>query len=114
VPGGMPAGDLDVAVRDAALDALRSAPLLPAPADATSAGEDTGPVAARVAPADATVLVGAAGDDPRLVGVLAGVVPGLVALTTAQQGVARRLGATPTTLADVVADLPGGLPAPRW
>ena len=114
VPGGMPAGDLDAAVRDAALDALRSAPLLPAPADATSPGEDAGPVAARVAPADATVLVGAAGDDPRLVGVLAGVVPGLVALTTAQQGVARRLGATPTTLADVVADLPGGLPAPRW
>ncbi|HWV77029.1 MAG TPA: ATP-binding protein, partial [Isoptericola sp.] len=89
VPGGMPAGDLDAAVRDAALDALRSAPLLPAPADATSPGEDAGPVAARVAPADATVLVGAAGDDPRLVGVLAGVVPGLVALTTAQQGVAR-------------------------
>ncbi|GAB3088145.1 sacsin N-terminal ATP-binding-like domain-containing protein [Isoptericola nanjingensis] len=114
VPGGMPAGDLDAAVRDAALDALRSAPLLPAPPDTTSPTEETGPVAARVAPADATVLVGAAGDDPRLVGVLAGVVPGLVALTTSQQGVARRLGATPTTLADVVADLPGGLRAARW
>jgi len=113
VPAGMPAGDLDAAVRDAALDALRSAALLPAPPD-TSAGDDEGPVAARVAPAEATVLVGAAGDDPRLVGVLAGVVPGLVALTTAQQGVARRLGATPTTLSDVVADLPGGLPAARW
>ncbi|MFC7878253.1 sacsin N-terminal ATP-binding-like domain-containing protein [Isoptericola sp. NPDC057391] len=114
VPGGMPAGDLDAAVRDAALDALRSAPLLPAPPDTASPADDDAPVAARVAPADATVLVGAAGDDPRLVGVLAGVVPGLVALTTAQQGVARRLGATPTTLADVVADLPGGLPATRW
>ncbi|MEL7976609.1 ATP-binding protein [Isoptericola sp. F-RaC21] len=117
VPGGMPAGDVDAAVRDAALDALRSAPLLPAPPDTTGPGDDEGdegPVAAMVAPADATVLVGAAGDDPRLVGVLAGVVPGLVALTTAQQGAARRLGATPTTLADVVADLPGGLPAARW
>ncbi|MFF2451839.1 sacsin N-terminal ATP-binding-like domain-containing protein [Isoptericola sp. NPDC058082] len=112
VPGGMPAGDLDAAVRESALDALRSVPLLPAPPD-TSAGDDA-PVAARVAPADATVLVGAAGDDPRLVGVLAGVVPGLVALTTVQQGVARRLGATPTTLADVVAELPGGLPPSRW
>lgn len=115
VPGGMPAGDLDAAVRDAALDALRSAPLLPAPHGTGEADADDGEtVAAAVAPAEATVLVGAAGDDPRLVAVLAGVVPGLVALTTAQQGVARRLGATPTTLADVVADLPGGLPAARW
>ncbi|MFE6971180.1 sacsin N-terminal ATP-binding-like domain-containing protein [Isoptericola sp. NPDC057653] len=115
VPGGMPAGDVDAAVRDAALDALRSAPLLPAPRGTEEApSADDGPVAGAVAPADATVLVGAAGDDPRLVAVLAGVVPGLVALTTAQQGVARRLGATPTTLADVVADLPGGLPPARW
>ncbi|MFD6177820.1 MULTISPECIES: sacsin N-terminal ATP-binding-like domain-containing protein [unclassified Isoptericola] len=113
VPGGMPAGDLDAAVRDAALDALRSAPLLPAPRG-TEEPSDDAMAAGAVAPADATVLVGAAGDDPGLVAVLAGVVPGLVALTTAQQGVARRLGATPTTLADVVADLPGGLPPARW
>ncbi|MGW8566930.1 sacsin N-terminal ATP-binding-like domain-containing protein [Isoptericola sp. NPDC055881] len=118
VPGGMPAGDLDAVVRDTALEALRSAPLLPAPrgTDETDETDETvdGSVASAVAPADATALVGAAGDDPRLVRVLAGVVPGLVSLTTAQQGVARRLGATPTTLADVLAELPGGLPPTRW
>ncbi|GAA1731001.1 hypothetical protein GCM10009809_28170 [Isoptericola hypogeus] len=134
VPADLPAGELDAAIRDAATDALRATRLLPAPADSTSGADPTsggdpalrqaqdgalrqaqdGAGGSLVAPGDATVLAGPAGDDDRLVAALAGVVPGLVALGPRHQGVARRLGAAAVTVADVVADLPAGLPPARW
>ncbi|WP_166850542.1 sacsin N-terminal ATP-binding-like domain-containing protein [Isoptericola sp. BMS4] len=118
VPTDLPAGELDAAVRDAALDALRATPLLPAP----GTGDDaTGPAVAEgprphglVAPADAAVLAGDAGDDATLVAALATTVPGLVCVPAERQGVARSLGVTVLPLADVVTDLPGGLPPTRW
>ncbi|AEG45294.1 sacsin N-terminal ATP-binding-like domain-containing protein [Isoptericola variabilis] len=97
VPTGLPASDLDAAIREAALDALRAAP-----------------VVGGVAPQEAVVLTGPAGDDARLVEALAPVVPGLVALDPRHHAVARTLGAATVSLADVVDDLPDGLPPHRW
>ena len=114
VPADLPAGELDAAVREAATDALRTAPLLPAGPGADGSGPDGSGTGSRVAPEDATVLAGPAGEDEALVAALAGVVPGLVALAPSRQGVARRLGATTVQLADVVAELPAALPPAGW
>ncbi len=98
VPTGLPASDLDAAVRDAALDALRAAPVLEH----------------RLAPQDGVVISGPAGDDEALVAALAPAVPGLVALPVRHHAVARALGAATVSLADVVDDLPDGLAPQRW
>ncbi|PZR54108.1 ATP-binding protein [Xylanimonas oleitrophica] len=100
VPAGMPAGDLDAVVRDAAVDALRTAPLLPA-ADAGGAG--------LVAPADAVLLAGPVGEDREVARVL-----GAVALTTRLHALARMLGARVVPLADALDELPGGMAPARW
>ncbi|WP_418275949.1 sacsin N-terminal ATP-binding-like domain-containing protein [Isoptericola jiangsuensis] len=136
VPTGLPASDLDAAIRGAAVDALRGTPLLrPAgdrldgdPADgatgdpagigtsdpAGGSGEDVPDRPALVPPSDALVITGAPGDDPRLVAALAPVVPGLVRVAAERQATVRTLGATTAPLADLVDDLPVGLPAGRW
>ncbi|MCK0116305.1 ATP-binding protein [Isoptericola sp. S6320L] len=98
VPTGLPASELDAAIRSAAVDALRTTPLL-----------DGG-----VAPVDALVITGAPGEDPELVAALAPVLPGIVAVPTGHQAVVRSLGATVASLADLVDDLPAGLPPARW
>ncbi len=98
VPTGLPASELDAAIRSAAVDALRTTPIL-----------DGG-----VAPVDALVVTGTPGEDPELVAALAPVLPGLVAVPAAHQAVVRSLGATVASLADLVDDLPAGLPAARW
>ena len=103
VPTGLPASELDAAIRDAALDALRTTPLLP-PGDGSGA----------VAPADAVLLAGPAGEDAGLVAVLATLVPGLVALPARYHAVARALGTSVVGLADLVDDLPAGLAPARW
>ncbi|PRZ08122.1 histidine kinase/DNA gyrase B/HSP90-like ATPase [Isoptericola sp. CG 20/1183] len=98
VPTGLPASELDAAIRSAAVDALRTTPLL-----------DGG-----VAPVDALVITGAPGEDPELVAALAPVLPGIVAVPTGHQAVVRSLGATVASLADLVDDLPAGLSPARW
>ncbi|WP_277209328.1 sacsin N-terminal ATP-binding-like domain-containing protein [Isoptericola croceus] len=98
VPTGMPASDVDAAIRESALDALRTTPVLDG----------------RVAPADALVVAGAPGEDAELVAALASVLPGLVVVPSRHQAVVRSLGATVASLADLVDDLPAGLPAARW
>ncbi|PFG44340.1 hypothetical protein ATJ88_3062 [Isoptericola jiangsuensis] len=116
VPGGLPGSDLDAAVRRAAADALRGTPLLPAPqgdpADEAALDADADP--RLVAPRDAHVLAGDAGDDPALVAALAPVLPGLVRVAARHQATVRSLGGTVVPLADVVDELPAGLPAGRW
>ncbi|WP_407320612.1 ATP-binding protein [Isoptericola halotolerans] len=98
VPTGLPASELDAAIRSAAVDALRTTPVL-----------DGG-----VAPVDALAIAGGPGEDPALVAALAPVLPGIVTVAAAHQAVVRSLGATVATLADIVDDLPSGLPAARW
>lgn len=98
VPTGLPASELEAAIRSAAADALRTTAIL-----------DGG-----VAPVDALVVTGTPGEDPELVAALAPVLPGLVAVPAAHQAVVRSLGATAASLADLVDDLPSGLSAARW
>nr|WP_281360179.1 ATP-binding protein [Isoptericola halotolerans] len=98
VPTGLPASELDAAIRSAAAEALCRTPLL-----------DGG-----VAPVDALVVAGEPGEDHDLVAALGPVLPGLVAVPVRPQATVRSLGATTASLADVVDDLPSGLPAVRW
>jgi hypothetical protein len=122
VPTALPASDLDAAIRDAATDALHTTPLLapprePPPAtvsDPTGNGGHADSDTRLVAPSDAVVITGPAGDDEHLVAALAPVVPGLVAVAPRHHAVARTLGATTVSLADVVDELPDGLPPHRW
>ncbi|WP_425956030.1 sacsin N-terminal ATP-binding-like domain-containing protein [Xylanimonas sp. McL0601] len=128
VPGDLPAGELDAAIREAAIDALRAAPLLPAPAPApagsSDAGELQGPGNAvepaspgrashgrdeRVAPQDAVLLAGPVGEDADVAAVL-----GTVPLAVRWHTTARRLGARVAPLADVLDELPTTLPPARW
>ncbi|MCA5893012.1 ATP-binding protein [Isoptericola sp. NEAU-Y5] len=97
VPVDLPAGELDAAIRDVALEALRGTRLL--------RGQ---------APQDSLALAGLPGGDATLVAALAPVVPGLVAVEPRHQAVARLLGATTAPLADIVADLPAGSRPERW
>lgn len=128
IPTGMPASELDAAVRDSALAALRTTPLLLGPHEPENEPEiepghepERGPAlvppgsdARRVAPANAVVVAGPPGEDPELVAALGTLVPGLVALPARYHAVARSLGATTVGLADLVDDLPTGLPPARW
>ncbi|MEP7764568.1 ATP-binding protein [Sanguibacter sp. 25GB23B1] len=95
VPTGLPAGRLDAEVRDAALAALRGAPIL----------------GGRVA-SDAVVVDGEVSDD--LVDALGVTGLGVVAVPVRHRAAARLLGATTMSLADIVDTLPDGLSAPQW
>lgn len=95
VPTGLPAGRLDAEVRDAALEALRGAPIL----------------GGRVA-SDAVVVDGDVSDE--LVDALGVTGLGVVAVPRRHRAAARLLGATTMSLADVVDTLPAGLSAPQW
>ena len=100
VPTALPAGAVDAALHEHALEALRSARVLPVPA----AGETS---ARLVAPADAVMLTaGDAADDPVLVAALARHVDGLVHVPRARRAAARRAGARSRTLTDVVDEVP--------
>ncbi|MBC7290428.1 MAG: ATP-binding protein [Actinotalea sp.] len=95
VPGGLPAGALDAAVREAALAGARRTPVL-VPADG-------GPA---IAPRDAAVLTGPAGDDIALLTVLARRVPRLVAAPPRHRAALRALAVEELDAADVVEALP--------
>ncbi len=112
VPTGLPASDVDAAIREAALDTLRGTLILAPPH--VAGGTRTPDTHHPVAPQDAVVITGPAGEDESLVAALAPVVPGLVALPARHHAVARTLGAATVSLADIVDDLPDGLPPHRW
>jgi hypothetical protein len=97
VPVGVPVGWVDAAVRDAALEALRDAPLLDG-----------------VAPSAAVAIAGPVGADAQVVEALRPAVHGLVTVPPAARAVARRLGVQVRPLADVVDDLAPGLPPGGW
>ncbi|NKX94223.1 ATP-binding protein [Sanguibacter hominis ATCC BAA-789] len=100
VPTALPAGAVDAALHEHALEALRSALVLPVPA----AGD---PAARLVAPGDAVMLTdGDAADDPALVAAFARHVDGLVHVPRARRAAARRAGARSRTLTDVVDEVP--------
>ncbi|WP_125776233.1 sacsin N-terminal ATP-binding-like domain-containing protein [Antribacter gilvus] len=111
VPTGLPAGELDSAIRDAASQALRGTPLLRTPAPAPEAQEGL------VAPQGAVLLGGDVAEDPAVARALAPAVTGyfsdaggpdpvLVALPRRHHALARRLGARAVDLADLLAELP--------
>jgi len=113
VPTGLPASAVDASVRTAAEDAVRRTPLLPLdPSTVEPSAPDDVPSRTRlVAPADARVLAGDAGD-ARVRAALG--VAGLVDVPAPLRAVARSLGTEVLDLADVVDDLPlVGDPA-RW
>ncbi|WP_225755163.1 sacsin N-terminal ATP-binding-like domain-containing protein [Actinotalea sp. Marseille-Q4924] len=95
VPGGLPSGALDAALRAQVLAAAAAVPvLLPA---------DGGPA---LAPRDAAVLAGPAGDDPDLLPVLGRRVPRLVPAPTRHRAALRALGVEELDASDVVEALP--------
>jgi hypothetical protein len=95
VPTGLPAGRLDAALRASVLAATAAVPvLLPA---------DGGPA---LAPRDAAVLAGPAGDDPALLAVLGHRVPRLVPAPPRHRAALRLLGVEELDAADVVEALP--------
>lgn len=95
VPTGLPGGRLDAELREAALTALRAAPIL----------------AGRLA--SGTVLIdGDVGD--ALVDALSVTGLGVVSVPAKHRAAARLLGATTMSLADVVDSLPAGLTPPQW
>lgn len=114
VPTGLPAGDVDAAIRSSADAALRDTPLLRLSAFAEvsertqAAGADgTLDVALRIAPRGAAFLAGPLGEDPALASALAaGSSAALVTVPVRYQALARSLGAEPVDLADVVEALP--------
>ncbi|MFD6140851.1 sacsin N-terminal ATP-binding-like domain-containing protein [Promicromonospora sp. NPDC060271] len=114
VPTGLPAGEVDAAIRAAADAALRDTPLLrlgtPAqgPERPQEAGADDAPGAPpRIAPRGAAFLAGPLGEDPALASALAAGTPAaLVTVPVRYQALARSLGAESVDLADVVEALP--------
>ncbi|MEU4362802.1 ATP-binding protein [Promicromonospora sp. NPDC023987] len=117
VPTGLPASDIDAAIRASADTALRDTPILrlgapdPTPGsgapDPTSRTEDAVGVAQRVAPRAAAFLTGPLGEDPTLARALAAGAPAaLVTVPVRYQALARSLGAGPVDLADLVEVLP--------
>ncbi|MEG3614320.1 sacsin N-terminal ATP-binding-like domain-containing protein [Isoptericola haloaureus] len=114
VPTGLPGSDLDAAVREAATSALTRTPLLAAPGGEDGDHPGHGGRPALETPQDALVVAGDPGGDADLVAALAPVLPGLVLVPARHQATVRSLGATVASLADLVDDLPGGLPAERW
>ncbi|WP_020017257.1 sacsin N-terminal ATP-binding-like domain-containing protein [Promicromonospora sukumoe] len=110
VPTGLPAGDVDAAVRAAADVALRDVPLLP-PASPGQPGEPDSAVergdVPLVAPREAAFVTGPLGEDPALARALAPGAPrALVTVPVRHQALARSLGADPLDLADLVEALP--------
>ncbi|MCP2264694.1 sacsin N-terminal ATP-binding-like domain-containing protein [Promicromonospora thailandica] len=100
VPTGLPASDVDAAVRAAADAALRATALLPLPADDLSG-------ALRTAPEDATYLPGPLGEDAALARALAAGSPAVsVTVPVRYQALVRSLGGRPADLAELVEALP--------
>lgn len=110
VPTGLPANEVDAAIRVSADDALRDTPLLPPDAPVLPAGgraDDAPETAQRVAPRDAAFLAGPLGEDPTLARALAAGSPAaLVTVPARYQALARSLGAAVVDLADLVEGLP--------
>jgi hypothetical protein len=126
VPTGLPAGDVDAAIRAAADSALRDTPLLrlsgPDPTSGAGLPDPTsgaglphpasGAAAApgaeqRVAPRDAAFLSGPLGEDPAPVRALSAGAPAALAIVPVRyQALARSLGADAVDLADLVETLP--------
>ncbi|MGI5188267.1 sacsin N-terminal ATP-binding-like domain-containing protein [Promicromonospora sp. CA-289599] len=112
VPTGLPAGDVDAAIRASADVALRDTPLLrlsaPAQGRTEAAGADGTPdTPLRVAPRGAAFLAGPLGEDPALASALAaGTSAALVTVPVRYQTLARSLGAESVGLADLVETLP--------
>ncbi|MDR7383806.1 sacsin N-terminal ATP-binding-like domain-containing protein [Promicromonospora iranensis] len=108
VPTGLPAGDVDAAIRTAADTALRETPLLRRSAPGREARADDAPgVPQRVAPRGTAFLAGPLGEDPDLARALAAGAPTtLVTVPVRFQALARSLGAEPVDLADLVEALP--------
>jgi hypothetical protein len=103
VPTGLPAGDVDAAIRASADAALRDTPLL-RPAAAAD-GAPGAPV--RIAPRGAAYLAGPLGEDPVLASALAaGTSAALVTVPVRYQALVRSLGAESVDLADLVEALP--------
>ncbi|MFC8733878.1 sacsin N-terminal ATP-binding-like domain-containing protein [Luteimicrobium sp. NPDC057192] len=97
VPGGVPAGWVDAVVQEAAIEALRDAPLF----DGTPARE-------------AVAIQGPVGADGVVVDALRPALHGLVVLPPSARAAARLLGVSVRPLADVVEDLAPGLPPGGW
>lgn len=112
VPRGLPAGDLDAALRPRLVEALSRTPLLPpARGDAPPAGTDP---AALVEPQRAVALAGP--HAPELTRALAPWFAGLVVLPEGGLAAARALGVEVREAAEYVEELPAasGLPPARW
>ncbi|PFG39109.1 hypothetical protein ATJ97_1604 [Georgenia soli] len=104
VPTGLPAGTLDAALHEAALEALRNTSLL----------REVGTDELRKARA-AQAILGPPGQDEHLLASLAPMVGGLVHVPPEHTAAARVLGVALRDLADVVDDLPAGGHDPgRW
>lgn len=132
VPLGLPAGEVDAALRPRLLDALSRTPLLPAaaperPAGGRGAGDDTpgpglsadgaggsGATAELVEPRRAVALAGPAAAE--LTRALAPWFGGMVVLPEGALPAARSLGVEVREAADVVDELPAAanLPPARW
>ncbi|MFD7022983.1 sacsin N-terminal ATP-binding-like domain-containing protein [Promicromonospora sukumoe] len=96
VPAGLPAGEVDAAIRASAAEALRDTPLL------RSSAEDL-----PVAPRDAAFVAGPLGEEPGLARALAPGAPrSLVTVPVRYQALVRSLGADAVDLADLVEALP--------
>lgn len=96
VPAGLPAGEVDAAIRASAVDALRDIPLLRASAEDVP-----------VAPRDAAFVAGPLGEEPALARALAPGVPrSLVTVAVRYQALVRSLGADAVDLADLAEALP--------
>jgi hypothetical protein len=108
VPTGLPAGDVDAAIRASADSALCDTPFLRLSApDPASRTEDAAGATQRVAPRAAAFLAGPLGEDPTLARALAAGAPtALVTVPVRHQALARSLGADPVDLADLVEVLP--------
>ncbi|MCB7136938.1 sacsin N-terminal ATP-binding-like domain-containing protein [Cellulosimicrobium marinum] len=110
VPTGLPRGAVDAAVRDAAVRALATTPLLPSAAGDEDGSLDGG--ADLLRPDRARLLAGDVGSDARLLAALGG--SDLVAVPPALAGAAWTLGVQVVDLGDVVDALPTSWPPARW
>jgi hypothetical protein len=117
VPRGLPASDLDAALRGRLVEALARTPLLPAArgaSDAGPAGPGTAGPGDLVEPQRAVALAGPSA--PELTRALAPWFAGLVVLPEGGLGPARSLGVELREAAECVEELPAasGLPPERW
>ncbi len=103
VPVGFPAGALDGALRDAAVVALRRAPIL-------RSAQDGAPIR----PRDAVALAPPAGGDAAVVAALAPSVAGLVLVHRRAQMAMESLGVQRITLSDLIEQLPVGRSPAGW